>query len=380
MLSTKVEPPASSIENRGEKMPLGYVLRAGEILAYYGLERKDIAEAIFKYGRDRKTKMTTEPGTLGRGGGQKGFRSPDEILALARQALEGMEDAVPRRYPGFHGTLFRYPVAEGLRERAGERADLVIDIDVKGNYKEAFREGRKVLDFLDSYNVPYRAKFSGGSGPHIIIPYETFPPGLSGAMFERARRLLFQIISSRSRAGHIDGSFTSTDHFFRLPYSLNEITGLVSLPLRREQYDDFTPSMAEVPNVQVDDEWFQEPDEEAQKALVEMLQDNLKTRDMADVLKPTIPEPRRPRFEEAQRRLEEHRSRLDKLRSQVEEHMERLERLKELGAPNKVIRQERQMMQEAMNALKSRRGVRDVDGKFRNIFKRTSRSEDNNDR
>jgi hypothetical protein len=96
-------------------------------------------------------------------------------------------------------------------------------------------------------------------------------------MFTRARRLLFQMILSRSRANHIDNSFTSADHFFRLPYSINENTGLVSLPLTREQYDDFTPSMAEIPNVQVDDGWFQEPGEEGQKALVDMLRDDLAT-------------------------------------------------------------------------------------------------------
>ena len=68
-------------------MPLGYVLTTGDILAYYGLERKDVAEAIFRYGRDRKVTMTAEPGTLGRGGGQPGFRSPDEILALAQEQV-----------------------------------------------------------------------------------------------------------------------------------------------------------------------------------------------------------------------------------------------------------------------------------------------------
>ena len=51
-------------------MPLGYILRKEEVLAYYGLERNDIAEALFKYGGDRKVTMTTEPGTLGGGGGQ----------------------------------------------------------------------------------------------------------------------------------------------------------------------------------------------------------------------------------------------------------------------------------------------------------------------
>jgi hypothetical protein len=174
--------------------------------------------------------------------------------------------------------------------RRQEGADLVMDIDVKGDYKEAFRDGRKILDFLDSYNAPYRVKFSGGSGPHIIIPYEAFPESLSGGRFDRAHKLLFQIITSRSGASHVDGSFTSTGHFYRMPYSLNEITGLVSLPLTREQYDDFTPSMAEVSNVQVDDNWFQEPDEKAREALMEIIRDNTgRSKDSAGVVLPGRP-------------------------------------------------------------------------------------------
>ena len=251
-------------------MPLGYTLRAGEVLAYYGLERKDVAEAIFKYGRDRKIIVTDNPGVLGGGRGQAGFQSPDDIPMLAQKALENQKDAILRRYPGFHGTLAKY---YGNIRKAQKGADLVIDIDVKQNFREAFKSGRKVLDFLDFYNVPYRIKFSGGSGPHIVIPYEAFPESLSGDRFDRAYKLAFQTIMSRSRAGNIDGSFASTSHFCRIPYSLNENTGLVSLPIRREQYDDFTPSMAELWNVQVDEDWFREPDEEAKEALIEMLRD-----------------------------------------------------------------------------------------------------------
>ncbi len=56
----------STNQNRGEEMPLGYVLRKEEVLAYYGQERTDIAEALFRYGADRQVTMTTDPGTLGR--------------------------------------------------------------------------------------------------------------------------------------------------------------------------------------------------------------------------------------------------------------------------------------------------------------------------
>ena len=339
-------------------MPLGYVLRKEEVLAYYGQERTDIAEALFRYGADRRVTMTTDPGTLGRGGGQMGFRSSTEILAIAQQALDGMEGSIPRRYPGFHGTLARTIPGAGLMRRPQRGADLVFDIDVKSNYKEAFREGAKILRFLDSYNAPYRIKFSGGSGPHIIIPFEAFPDEAAGGRFNQMHKLLFQIISSRSRANHIDGSFTSFNHFYRMPYSLNENTGLVSLPLKREQYDDFTLSMAEVHNIEVDEEWYQEPDGDAKEAIAEMIRDATgrpRGRTSGD-------RRRRIRREEPTQRQRATTGvagdldglRLDKLQKLRDEHIDRLEKLVDLGAPGKVINKEKQMLREAERALRKR--------------------------
>jgi len=246
-------------------MPLGYAPKIGEVLAYYGLERDDVASAIFKYGSDRMVTVTNEPASLGGAKGQQGFSHQSDLVLMAKKLLEGNDNTVPRKYPGFHGTIAKYALHKG--------ADVVIDIDVKDNFREAFKQGRKVLDFLDFYQVPYRVKFSGGSGPHIIIPYEWFPKSLLNGNFSKTHQMVFQTIVSRSKAGNVDGSFTSHGHFYRMPYSLNEHTGLVSLPLTREQYDDFTLSMAEIWNTQVNETWFQEPDESSKEALNDMIRD-----------------------------------------------------------------------------------------------------------
>jgi hypothetical protein len=60
--------------------------------------------------------------------------------------------------------------------------------------------------------------------------------------------------------GWLDNSFSDGGHFLRLPYSLNERTGLVSLPLRPEDYDRFEPAMAETTNVRVGEEGFRTDD------------------------------------------------------------------------------------------------------------------------
>lgn len=335
-------------------MPLGYILKKEEVLAYYGAERTDIAEALVKFGGDRKVTMTTDPGVLGRGGGKPGFNGTDEILGLAQQGLNGMEGDIPRKYPAFHGTLARSISTTGFMKKAQRGADLVIDIDVKSNFREAFKEGAKVLKFLDFYNAPYRIKFSGGSGPHIIIPFEAFPESLNGGRFDKAHKTLFHFISSRSRANHIDGSFTSFGHFYRMPYSLNENTGLASLPLKREQYDDFTLSMAEASKVQVDEEWFQKPDANGQEAIAMMLQD------ASGRSRRSAPRERVRREKRTERRDADtdavDTENLDEqdLRKLQEEHSERLRKLVDLGAPSKVINKEKELLRKAERALRKK--------------------------
>jgi hypothetical protein len=245
---------------------LGYVLSREEVLAYYGGERKDVPKAIFNYGHNRRTLMVLESGGLGRNRGDGiGFKSPGEIFRIAEKGFKETTDKVPRKYPAFHATIGKF---SGKDKVIG--VDMVFDIDVKSDYSEAFKQGARIVEFLDSFSVPYRLKFSGGSGPHIIIPSEVFPPDLPKTLFGK----LFSLIITRSKALHVDSSFNSPGHYLRVPYSLNENTGLVSLPLTREQFEEFEPAMAEVQNVRVDESWFEVPDdaqERMERFIVDLL-------------------------------------------------------------------------------------------------------------
>lgn len=252
---------------------LGYVLSYEDILAYYGEEREDVAEAIFRYGQDRDTVLVLDSATLSRGHGDgPGFNSPEQITEIARESLSEFDERIPRKYPAFHGTVCRYTNAGFFkRDRRQIGTDMVFDIDIKTNYRETFRHAARIVNFLDRYDVPYRIKFSGNTSPHIILPCETFPQPFPKKEFQR----LFKTIQEKSGAHDVDDSFcSSSGHFLRLPYSLNEHTGLVSLPLTREQFDVFEPGIAECGNVQVDDGWFQLPEnahERMERFLVDML-------------------------------------------------------------------------------------------------------------
>jgi hypothetical protein len=114
-------------------MPLGYAPKIGDVLAYYGGKKKNIAQTIFNYGKDRKVIVTNDPESLGGGGGQHGIQSPDDIIVLAKGLIDGNENTVPRKYPAFHGTIARY--SKGLFGKAHRGVDVVIDIDVKDNFR-----------------------------------------------------------------------------------------------------------------------------------------------------------------------------------------------------------------------------------------------------
>jgi len=243
---------------------LGYILSAEDVLAYYGGLKEDIPKAIFRYGEDRETVMVLQTGVLSRGDADgPGFRSPADIQKIAQMGLDGQEGQVLRNYPAFHGTVGRYAFSKELlrRRRTLVGSDMIFDIDVKTNYKEAFKNGAKIVDFLDRCDIPYRIKFSGGTGPHIILPYEIFPKPFSREKFKRVSTLIIEA----SRAQHVDGTLWAPGHFLRLPYSLNENTGLVSLPLSRDQFEAFEPSVAEIQNVEVNDSWFQLPEDAPQR-------------------------------------------------------------------------------------------------------------------
>jgi hypothetical protein len=231
-------------------MALGYVMTVGDVLRYYAAEGP-AARVLSRAAKGRKVQLTDWPETLTTNKPYfEGTMSPQQVEETVRQyfeeALPGSEpNHLPLRYPGFHGTVGR---------------NVVLEIDAKHSQKEAFEGGRRILDLLDRYDAPYRIKFSGNSSPHVFIPASVYEPLVPEAKWDEAHQKLFAWLVARCAegGGGLDSSFNQPDHFLRLPYSLNERTGLVSLPLRREQYDDFQLSWAEAPNVQVETWWFDE--------------------------------------------------------------------------------------------------------------------------
>ena len=195
---------------------------------------------------------------FGKRGRSRRLRSPDDFADMAKAPLlREANPRAPRRYPSFHGTVKRrrsasFKVSRGHR---GTGVDFVIDIDIKTGYKKAFKAGAAVLRLFDKYGVPYFVKFSGGTGPHFIVPAEAFP--LDCGSFGEVSQRLLQFVIDKTGVPRIDTSFSSPSHFLRLPYSVHEGTGLVSIPLTKDTFYKFRPRMAEIPNVEVADKLYE---------------------------------------------------------------------------------------------------------------------------
>ncbi len=255
---------------------LGYVLSIQDVVHYYS--KPGIQEAIFQAGHDRDTITVLDTGMLSRGrGNAPGFSQPEDIPQIAQQSLQNQQSTVPRKYPAFHGTVGRFSNTELFRRgRTFIGSDMVFDIDAKTDYRKAFCQGKRIVEFLDGQKVTYRIKFSGGTGPHIILPCETLPQRFSSNRFKRLFRKICE--QSKIELENVDFSLTSPKHFLRLPYSLNEYTGLVSLPLTRDTFEDFEPGIAESSHITIDNHWFQIP-EDAHDQMQRLISDILGRRD-----------------------------------------------------------------------------------------------------
>ena len=240
-------------------MPLGYILTYHDVIDYYS--REDIQRGLLSHGGRRRVVSGLDTGIFGRKGGPLARR--EQIREMLMPLLEKQISAVPRKYPSYHACITRASRKDRRempeREDYGsdeEGSDLIIDIDIKTDHKQSWAQGRKVLDLLESFNVPYRVKFSGNSSPHIVLSADLFPPGTNGRNFNSTAQKVFDFIGRKSKATNMDGSFNSPDHYLRMPYSLHENTGLVSVPLHPHEYDSFRVEMAEAQNVVVREDWL----------------------------------------------------------------------------------------------------------------------------
>ncbi|MBN1642669.1 MAG: HEAT repeat domain-containing protein [Anaerolineae bacterium] len=148
----------------------------------------------------------------------------------------------PAYYPSFHMSVWRRDLDGGAAR------DCVFEADLP-TWRDAFRDVAPVATLMDRYEVGYRLKFSGHRSLHISIPAEAIPRPYRG----RGTRELWKRLAAWSGSqAHALSELT------RLPYSLNEDTGLVCLPVERSEVSAFRPWHANVHLVDVRTEAWHE--------------------------------------------------------------------------------------------------------------------------
>jgi len=177
------------------------------------------------------------------------------IVDKIRAALPEMSpDEIPAYYPSFHMSVDR-------RGSLGIQ-DCVFETDLP-TWRDSFRDVGAIAALLDENGVRYRQKFSGHRSLHMVIPGEIIPSEYRG---KAAHKLVRQLLSWSASQAHRLPKIT------RMPYSLNEDTGLVCLPIHRGSRSFFRPWHACMHLVEVQDDWFEPGDVRDSERLVDLLE------------------------------------------------------------------------------------------------------------
>lgn len=249
--------------------------------------REDVRQALVECAANREIAVKF---------GDKGFGKRPDVLQFPRDVVEFAQQGAT----SFHASEERWknplqlrPSAhKGDMEKLRMGWDLVLDIDSK--FVELNKiAGHLLIQAIQHHGVhAVSCKFSGGSGFHIGVPFEAFPEKVHDREIcqwfpegPRAVALyLKDFISKQLQQAYlerigidgilkmtgkpfgeivknskfdpfsvigIDTLLISPRHLFRMPYSFNEKTGMVSVPLNPEHVLSFEPATALQKNVHV---------------------------------------------------------------------------------------------------------------------------------
>jgi DNA primase catalytic subunit len=256
------------------------------ILKYYS--RKDVQRKILESSKDREVGVKY---------GEGGFGKRPDILQFESDIWEIAKNSAT----SFHVSVERWSnpllLETGMNKKKQDEIrigwDCILDIDTKFiEYSKLTAELLvDALKFHDIKNIGI--KFSGGSGFHIGIPYESFPDKVDN----KDTRLLFpdgvrviaeylkrmiegplreKILSTSSvykiskslgkeekdllinglfdpfSIVEIDSVLIASRHLYRAPYSINEKKGLVSIPVKYEDLKNFDLNKAKIENVKTE--------------------------------------------------------------------------------------------------------------------------------
>ena len=237
------------------------------LLKYYS--RRDVQKAIFESSINREIAVKF---------GEKGFgKRPDilqyenDVYELAKQGATSFNISEERwKNPLSLKTGMNRKQLDNLRTAW----DLLIDID--GEFEYSKIAAYLIVEALKFNNITsHSIKFSGNRGFHIALPFETFPKTLNQIetklLFPESAKIIVGYLKSMikdhllemllEKDNKIKDPFSMVDvdtvaissrHMFRAPYSFNEKSGLISIPIRNKDILNFDRENAKLENVKTD--------------------------------------------------------------------------------------------------------------------------------
>ncbi len=262
------------------------MINISTLLKHY--KREDVRQAIIDAARNKEVAILF---------GEKGFGNRPDVLIHSKDILE----LVKQGATSFHCSeeLWSNPLQinpELKRQEIEELRigwDLIIDIDCKFlEYSQITADLIvQALKYNDVENIS--VKFSGNHGFHIGVPFEAFPeivnefetrtlfpdgPRKIAAYLQHMitphlKKKILESISIENLMKQtelkydeliknkeidpfavisIDTILISSRHLYRMPYSFNEKSGLISIPIKPENIMSFDKELAKPENVVVD--------------------------------------------------------------------------------------------------------------------------------
>ncbi len=272
-----------------------------KIVQYYS--RPEIQQAILEIVQDREVAVKY---------GEQGYGKRPDVLQYASDikhlAQEGATSFHISEERWSNPLLLQTGMSRKQLDELRIGFDLVFDIDCP--YLEYSKKAAHLLvEALKIHNISsYGIKYSGNKGFHILVPFETLPSMVNNVptqlLFPELPQLVISYIKylikdhlakellemstlqeiadglqkkvedlkeggsfNPYKVLEIDTILISSRHLFRCLYSINEKTGLVSIPIDERSILPFKPSSAKLPVVDVGVPYFKK----VQKPEAEML-------------------------------------------------------------------------------------------------------------
>jgi len=238
----------------------------GEVLDYY--TRDDFLRFLLDMCRTRRVVMVVPTQLHWEPSWEKDEIQAGDIEHLGSYIMDRISESLPEvglddrlsYYPSFHQSIGKWPdqADEAVREPDKSskpwKQDCIFEADLP-TWRDSFRDVYAIVERMDRYEVCYLHKFSGHRSLHIVIPAEALPKGYRG---KGAQQLVQCLTGWSGSQAHRLNKIT------RMPYSLNEDTGLVCLPIERGALPCFRPWQANVHLVEIRDIWKEDITEDAQ--------------------------------------------------------------------------------------------------------------------